>query len=388
MADLIEAVRRTFWSEKFWLPDEMSWESMKNHNPNIYKPQLTDLWSPVYLCLFICIIRIIFERCVAAVVGRLYNLRSKVKRAPANPIMEKAYTKYKVPDQQLLESLSKQTDLTTRQVERWFRIRRNQDRTPVMKKFCESSWRCTYYAAMFCYGLYTLWDKPWLWDTSYCWNSWPEHHVSMDVYWYYTVQAGFYLALSLSLFTDHKRKDFTEMIVHHCATLGLMFLSWMVNFTRVGTLVLLVHDCVDPLMEAAKMAKYLKKEALCTALFVCFLLTWVVTRMMLYPFKIIRSTLYQAVPVVGMCDIYYLFNGLLITLQVLHVIWFYFILIITKEALFTGQLKKDSRSSDESITDEEQSSDSKSSKTKVLTDKNGLKFLEQNGRSAHRISKK
>ena len=46
-------------------------------------------------------------------------------------------------------------------------------------------------------------------------------------------------------------QDFTEMIVHHMATLLLMYLSWMVNFTRVGTLVLLVHDCVDPIMEVS-----------------------------------------------------------------------------------------------------------------------------------------
>ena len=36
------------------------------------------------------------------------------------------------------QGLSKQTDMQVRQIERWFRIRRNQDRTPVMKKFCES----------------------------------------------------------------------------------------------------------------------------------------------------------------------------------------------------------------------------------------------------------
>lgn len=47
-------------------------------------------------------------------------------------------------------------------------------------------------------------------------------------------------------------QDFTEMIVHHMATLLLMYLSWMVNFTRVGTLVLLVHDCVDPIMEVSR----------------------------------------------------------------------------------------------------------------------------------------
>ena len=54
--------------------------------------------------------------------------------------------------------------------------------------------------------------------------------------------------------------------------------------------------------------------------------------------RIVRSTLFEAVSVVGTADIYYLFNGLLLTLQVLHIIWFYFILLIAKDAVFEGQV--------------------------------------------------
>ena len=54
--------------------------------------------------------------------------------------------------------------------------------------------------------------------------------------------------------------------------------------------------------------------------------------------RIVRSTLYEAVSVVGTADIYYLFNGLLLTLQVLHIIWFYFILLIARDAVFEGQV--------------------------------------------------
>ena len=35
------------------------------------------------------------------------------------------------------------------------------------------------------------------------------------------------------------------MIVHHIVTIFLMYFSWVVNFVRVGTLVLLVHDAAD-----------------------------------------------------------------------------------------------------------------------------------------------
>ncbi|KAL8623654.1 hypothetical protein ACOMHN_051096 [Nucella lapillus] len=88
--------------------------------------------------------------------------------------------------------------------------------------------------------------------------------------------------------------------------------------------------------------------------------------------RIIRSTLYEAVPVVGMCDIYYALNGLLVTLQVLHVIWFVFILLIARDVMAHGQLKKDSRSSDESVSEEEGGSQPLDGKGRPLVEHNGL----------------
>lgn len=39
------------------------------------------------------------------------------------------------------------------------------------------------------------------------------------------------------------------MVIHHMATLLLMGMSWINNFVRIGTLVLLVHDAVDSWLE-------------------------------------------------------------------------------------------------------------------------------------------
>ena len=44
-------------------------------------------------------------------------------------------------------------------------------------------------------------------------------------------------------------QDFTEMIIHHIATITLMGMSWSANMIRVGTLVLCVHDAVDYILE-------------------------------------------------------------------------------------------------------------------------------------------
>ena len=35
------------------------------------------------------------------------------------------------------------------------------------------------------------------------------------------------------------------MMIHHAATILLMYFSWVLNFVRIGTLVLVVHDAAD-----------------------------------------------------------------------------------------------------------------------------------------------
>jgi len=60
---------------------------------------------------------------------------------------------------------------------------------------------------------------------------------------------AFYWALSFSQFFDVKRKDFWQMFIHHIATISLMCFSWVGNLTRIGSLVLLVHDSADIFLE-------------------------------------------------------------------------------------------------------------------------------------------
>ena len=63
------------------------------------------------------------------------------------------------------------------------------------------------------------------------------------------MELSFYWALCISQFFDVKRKDFWEMFIHHVTTIALMGFSWTCNLTRVGTLVLVIHDCADIFLE-------------------------------------------------------------------------------------------------------------------------------------------
>lgn len=75
--------------------------------------------------------------------------------------------------------LAKQLDLTERQIERWWRLRRSQDKPSTLVKFCENTWKCTFYVCNFSFGLYILWDKEWLWDIDQNYVGYP-HQVSFD----------------------------------------------------------------------------------------------------------------------------------------------------------------------------------------------------------------
>lgn len=95
--------------------------------------------------------------------------------------------------------------------------------------------------------------------------------------------------------------------------------------------------------QAAKLCKYTNYQKLCDVLFGCFALTWVVTRLGVYPTWIMYSTTIEAPQIVEMFPAYYIFNGLLSTLLVLHVVWTYFILKICYKAMYTGKVRKQSR---------------------------------------------
>jgi len=65
--------------------------------------------------------------------------------------------------------------------------------------------------------------------------------------------SSFYWSLMFSQFFDVKRKDFWQMFVHHLTTISLLGFSWVCNLTRVGSIVLLLHDSADILLEVHRI---------------------------------------------------------------------------------------------------------------------------------------
>lgn len=375
MAELWQRFQNILWAESFWLPPGADWSILKR-NETVYYPAAGDIWIPIPMAIGLFIARLVWERFVALPIGRRHNLREHPPRpAEPNEELEKTFRKNRkvLPNPAALRDLEKKLDLNVRQIERWWRRRRAQSKPSEMQRFKETSWRFLFYLSAFWSGLYILWDKPWFWDTKHCWYGYPTQQVSADVWWYYMIEMAFYWSLVLSLFMDTKRKDFVEMIVHHIATLTLMSMSWSANMVRVGTLVLCVHDAVDYILEFAKLAKYCKYNRVCDGLFIVFTIVWFLTRLLIYPFRILWSTLFEATTIVGMAPVYYVYNGLLCILQVLHVLWFCMILRMAYYYVVKGQVEKDGRSDTEDDSESEDDPGVAATTNGVSGDSHGVK---------------
>ena len=84
------------------------------------------------------------------------------------------------------------------------------------------------------------------------------------------------------------------MFTHHVATLILLSASWITNMVRIGSLVLIVHDVVDWLLEISKLTNYAKWERTCETCFCIFASVWFASRLVYFPLVVIRSCLFEA----------------------------------------------------------------------------------------------
>ncbi|XP_009323724.1 PREDICTED: ceramide synthase 6 [Pygoscelis adeliae] len=277
------------------------------------------------------------------------------QKAQPNAILEKVFTAItKHPDEKRLEGLSKQLDWDVRSIQRWFRQRRNQEKPSTLTKFCESMWRFTFYLYIFTYGVRFLKKTPWLWNTRQCWNGYPYQPLMPDLHYYYIVELSFYWSLMFSQFIDIKRKDFGIMFTHHIVTVTLITFSYVTNLTRVGTLTLCLHDAADVVLEAAKMANYCKCQKLSDLLFLTFAIVFIVSRLGIYPLWILNTTLFELYEALGNFPALWVFNMLLVILQILHCFWSYLIIKAAYKAISKGKVAKDDRSDIESSSDEEE----------------------------------
>lgn len=329
-----------FWSPSIWLPPGYDWSDITPYT------KFEDLLYPIPLALCLLCLRVIVEKTIFYPLGASLGIKNcSRKTVPPNSVLEDVFQSKAKLTYTDIEALGKRTDLEPRQVERWFRKRMFQDRPTKIAKFSESGCRFICYSLSPLMGLYILWDKPWFYDIRHCWYGYPYHIVTDDVWWYYMLGSAFYWSLMFSQFFDSKRKDYWVMFVHHLSTICLLGFSWTCNLTRIGTLVLVLHDCADASLEIAKMTQYAELRKASDILFPFFAVTWIVTRLGIYPAYILNSTFFELPVLMKTFPAINFLNGMLVLLLFLHIFWTWFIVKAVAKAITTAKVGGDTRSS-------------------------------------------
>ncbi|KAF3690893.1 Ceramide synthase 2 [Channa argus] len=324
------------WQEEYWLPPGIHWQDIEMKEGKGRFPLPRDLIYTLPLAFAFIALRYVFERLIAVPLSKYLGVKDRIWiRAASIPKLETFYKQNsRQPSQSEVVSLGKQCGLSQKKIQTWFRHRRNQDRPSNTKKFCEASWRFVFYLVAFTAGIASLINTPWFWDHRECWRGYPKQPVAMPHYWYYILELGFYLSLLLCVSVDVKRKDFKEQVIHHIATIFLIGFSYCANYVRVGTLVMLVHDSSDFLLEFPYY--YNIKSFLESGI------------------KVIHTTLVVSLEFFEAFYGYYFFNTLLLVLQALHIFWAYLILRMVYKFMFLGKVERDERSDEESEVDDEE----------------------------------
>ena len=165
-----------------------------------------------------------------------------------------------------------------------------------VRKFGDSCVECANYATFTVIGASVVFTSEWAWPSS----SWCEGEGAAstlmrdDLRCWYILDASRYTAALISLlFLEHRRKDFSEMLVHHIATILVTLVSYSLGFTRLGAMVKLVMDPADVPLHTAKMFLYISGEDtkswayfIADRMFEVFAVVFFVTRLLCYGYVV------------------------------------------------------------------------------------------------------
>ncbi|OJD27997.1 hypothetical protein ACJ73_00603 [Blastomyces percursus] len=161
-------------------------------------------------------------------------------------------------------------------------------------RLAEQGWLLVYYFGFWTYGV-CLWYNSKYWNNfREIWTDWPSRDISGVFKWYCLTQLAFWFQQIIVINIEERRKDYYQMLVHHIVTSTLLGSAYVYSFYNVANVVLCIMDIVDFLLPAAKILKYLGYERACTVGFIVFLVTWVISRHIVY--NLLWWSIYVNVP--------------------------------------------------------------------------------------------
>ncbi|KAH7672915.1 ceramide synthetase protein [Dioscorea alata] len=221
-------------------------------------------------------------------------------------------------------------------------------------KCCESLWKLTYYITVQLWVFSIMKEGPSPLNTRAYLEGWPNQELKVSVKLFYMCQCGFYLySIGALLIWETRRKDFGIMMSHHIITSLLIGYSFLTSFFRIGSVILALHDASDVFMETAKVFKYSEKELAASVCFGLFAISWLLLRLIFFPFWIIKTSSYHSFQYLKSPEgfprtLYYGVNTMLLSLLIFHIYWWVLICSMIKRQMSNkGQVGEDIRSDSE-----------------------------------------
>eukprot|EP01105_Mastigella_eilhardi_P000624 TRINITY_DN10734_c0_g1_i3.p1 TRINITY_DN10734_c0_g1~~TRINITY_DN10734_c0_g1_i3.p1 ORF type:complete len:378 (-),score=108.75 TRINITY_DN10734_c0_g1_i3:64-1197(-) len=223
------------------------------------------------------------------------------------------------------------------------------------RKLVVSLWTFCVHSSFFAWSLVLLLPQPWFVPLLFSlptahtqrveavaamWTNYPYlSHVPM-LHVFLMIQLGYYLHSLFATLVEARRSNFYEMMLHHAAGAILIFLCFFQNTTRVGALVLVVHDSSDIPLSLLRCVVTTKYSKLMTVTYIATVISWMYLRLYVFPTRIIwdslmRPLLYKSVQWTEA----YAWLGqicLLSLLLVMHCYWFSQLMKAAKVYVSTG----------------------------------------------------
>lgn len=181
-----------------------------------------------------------------------------------------------------------------------------------IQKFSEFCFKAIYHVSISLFGIYYFWDSEW-WcpsGTQHLWLNHPHHILQPGMIWYYIFQCAYNVEIMIYMiefsikvsfnplprfeWKETARGDFREMLIHHVITISLIYFSSYMRFTRIGSMVALTHDIADVPVDLAKLSNFIRWQKSTLFCFVVLICTWMITRLGVFPFVILRSVMIES----------------------------------------------------------------------------------------------
>jgi len=119
---------------------------------------------------------------------------------------------------------------------------------------------------------------------------------------YYLASLGYHMMSTFKHMYDSwflVKKDFLEMLLHHILTMGLFMFSYMINLTKVGSLVMFLHDIADvPIALLKSVIETTFKKAIIPIGSGWLPIAWFYTRLWVFPQLIYHCFLVHPIPMI------------------------------------------------------------------------------------------